>query len=139
MGSEKLTEKSALTSTNYYGRSKIEGEKIVSGYKDKIRTTIFRLSGVYCDDCRLIPLANQISFIWRRCFGYRILPGKGEGGLSYVHIKDVLDAFEKAVLLSDEIPSGSIFFLSEDEYVSITDLYNRISCEIYGKHLNCPA
>lgn len=136
IGSEKLSENSTLTSTFYYGKSKIEGEKIVLEKKDKIRTTILRLSGVYSSDCRLIPLANQIAFIWRKGFGYKILPGKGEGGISYVHIEDVLDAFEKTIFIFKEIPSGSIFIVSEDEYVPINNLYNQIFCEIYGKKLN---
>ena len=136
IGSEKLRENSALTSEFYYGKSKIEGEKIVLEKKEKIRTTILRLSGVYSNDCRLIPLANQIAFIWRKSFGYKILPGKGEGGISYVHIEDVLDAFEKTIFMFKEIPSGSIFIVSEDEYVPINNLYSHIFCEIYGKKLN---
>jgi nucleoside-diphosphate-sugar epimerase len=135
-GDEKLNEESALSTKLYYGKSKIAGEKIVLEKKEKIRTTIFRLSGVYSNDCRLIPLANQIAFTWRKDFGYKILPGKGEGGISYVHIEDVLDAFEKAMFMAKQIPSGSIFVLSEDEYVSINNLYNKIFCEIYGKKLN---
>jgi nucleoside-diphosphate-sugar epimerase len=133
---EKLSENSSLTSTFYYGKSKIEGEKIVLEKKEKIRTTILRLSGVYSNNCRLIPLANQIAFIWRKGFGYKILPGKAEGGISYVHIEDVLDAFEKTIFMFKEIPSGSILIVSEDEYVPINNLYNQIFCEIYGKKLN---
>ena len=136
IGSEKLSENSALTSTFCYGKSKIEGEEIVLEFKEKIKTTIFRLTGVYSNDCGLIPLANQIAFIWRKGFGYKILPGKGEGGISYVHIEDVLDAFEKTIFMFKEIPSGSIFIISEDEYVPISNLYNQIFCEIYGKKLN---
>ena len=136
IGGEKLRENSALTSTFYYGTSKIEGEKIILEKKEKMRTTILRLAGVYSNDCRLIPLANQIAFMWRKSFGYKILPGKGEGGISYVHIEDVLDAFEKTIFMFKEIPSGSILIVSEDEYVPINNLYNQIFCEIYGKKLN---
>jgi len=59
MGGEKLNEKSDLSSTLYYAKSKIAGEKIVLEYKEKIRATIFRLAGVYSNDCRLIPLATK--------------------------------------------------------------------------------
>ena len=136
ISSEKLSEKSDLTSTLYYGKSKIVGEGTVLEYMEKMKTTIFRLAGVYSNDCRLIPLANQIAFIWRKGLGYRILPGKGDGGLSYVHIEDVLDAFERSILMSNKIASGSIFILSEEDYVSINELYGLIFCEIYGKKSN---
>jgi nucleoside-diphosphate-sugar epimerase len=135
-GDEKLNEESALSTKLYYGKSKIAGEKIILEYKEKVRSTIFRLSGVYTNDCELAPLANKIALIWRKGFGYKILPGKGEGGISYVHIEDVLDAFEKAMIMSKQIPSGSILIVSEDEYVPIGSLYDKIFFEIYGKKQN---
>ncbi len=136
MGNNKLNEDSDLSSYIHYGDSKIEGEKIISEYKEKIKATIFRLSAVYSQDCRSIPLANQIAFIWKKCFGYKILPGKGDGGISYIHIEDVLDAFEKAMLRAKEIPSGSIMILSEETLISNNELFDIISREIYGKYLN---
>jgi len=135
-GDDKLNEDSDLSAFIHYGNSKIAGEKILSEYKEKIKTTIFRLSAVYSQDCRSIPLANQIAFIWKRCFGYRILPGKGEGGISYIHIEDLLDAFEKSMLMAKEIPSGSIMILSEENFISNNELCDLIFHEIYGKHLN---
>ena len=135
-GDDKLNEDSDLSSFMHYGNSKIEGEKIISEYKEKIKATIFRLSAVYSQDCRSIPLANQIAFIWKRCFGYRILPGQGIGGISYIHIEDILDAFEKSMLMAKEIPSGSIMILSEENLISNNELCDLVSCEIYGKNLN---
>lgn len=136
IGDDELNENSELSSFIHYGNSKIEGEKIISEYKEKVKATIFRLSAVYSQDCRSIPLANQIAFIWKRCFGYRILPGKGVGGISYVHIEDVLDAFEKSILMAKEIPSGSVMILSEEDFIPNNELCDLISREIYGKNLN---
>ncbi len=136
MDNEKLNEESALGSVLYYAKSKITGEKIVLKYKEKIKVTILRPSAVYSRDCRSLPLANQIAFIWRKGFGYRIFPGKGEGGLSYVHIEDILDAFEKIILKAKEMATGSIFILSEEDYVSNNDLYGLIFQEIYGTQSN---
>ena len=135
-GDDKLNEDSDLSSFMHYGNSKIAGERIISEYKEKIKATIFRLSAVYSQDCRSIPLANQIAFIWKRCFGYRILPGQGIGGISYIHIEDILDAFEKSMLMAKEIPSGSIMILSEENLISNNELCDLVSCEIYGKNLN---
>ena len=135
-GDDKLNEDSDLSSFMHYGNSKIAGERIISEYKEKIKATIFRLSAVYSQDCRSIPLANQIAFIWKRCFGYRILPGQGIGGISYIHIEDILDAFEKSMLMAKEIPSGSIMILSEENLISNNELCDLVSREIYGKNLN---
>ena len=135
-GDMKLNEEFPLGSVLYYAKSKIMGEKIVLEYKEKIKVTILRPSAVYSRDCKSLPLANQIAFVWRRGFGYRILPGKGEGGLSYVHIEDILDALEKTILMAREIATGSIFILSEEDYVSSSDLYDLIFQEVYGKQSN---
>jgi len=136
MGDNRLNEDSDLSAFMHYGNSKIAGEKIISGYREKIKATIFRLSAVYSQDCRSIPLANQIAFIWKKCFGYRILPGKGEGGISYIHIEDVLDAFEKSMLMAKKIDSGSIMILSEEYFISNNELSKLIFREIYSKHLH---
>ena len=136
MGDDKLNEESALGSMLYYGKSKIAVEEILSEYKKRIKITILRPSAVYSEDCRSIPLANKIAFIRRRSFGCRIFPGKGEGGLSYIHIEDVLDALEKTMVMTKEIVSGSIFILSEEDYVPNNRIYGLIYSEIYGKHLN---
>ena len=136
MGDDKLNEESALGSMLYYGKSKIAAENILLEYKKRIKVTILRPSAVYSEDCRSIPLANKIAFIRRRSFVCRIFPGKGEGGLSYIHIEDVIDALEKTMLMTKEIPSGSIFILSEEYYVPNSRLYGLIYSEIYGKHLN---
>ncbi len=136
IGDDKLNEESDLSLLMYYGKSKIAGEKILSEYKKKIKVTIFRLAGVYSSYCRSIPLANQIAFIWQKRFGYRVLPGKGDGGISYIHIEDVIDAFEKSMLLAKDIPSGSILILSEEELLLNKDLYSLIYSEIFSKQLN---
>jgi UDP-glucose 4-epimerase len=133
MGDDKLNEESDLSSFMYYGNSKIAGETILSEYKKKMKVTTFRLSAVYSSYCRSIPLANQIAFIWQRRFGYRILPGKGEGGISYVHIEDILNALKKTILKSEEITTGSIFILSEENHVSNNALYSLTFHELYGK------
>ncbi len=135
-GDDKLNEESALGSMLYYGKSKIAAEEILLEYKKRIKITIFRPSAVYSEDCRSIPLANKIAFIWRSGFGCRFFPGKGEGGLSYIHIEDVLDAFEKTMVMTKEIVSGSIFILSEEDYVPNNRIYGLIYSEIYGKPLN---
>ncbi len=132
-GNDMLDEESELSPLMYYGISKIAGEAILSEFKKKVKVTTFRLSAVYSSYCRSIPLANQIAFIWQKRLGYRILPGKGDGSISYIHIEDVLDAFEKCMLLSAEIPSGSIFILSEEDILSNKDLHKLICREIFGK------
>ena len=120
----------------YYGKSKIAAENILLECKKRIKVTILRPSAIYSEDCRSIPLANKIAFIRRRNFVCKIFPGKGEGGLSYIHIEDVLDALEKTMLMTQKISSGSIFILSEEDYIPNNKLYGLIYREIYDKHLN---
>ena len=56
--------------------------------------------------------------------------------MSYIHIEDVLDALEKTMLMTQKISSGSIFILSEEDYIPNNKLYGLIYREIYDKHLN---
>ncbi|HCN19707.1 MAG: hypothetical protein A3G17_00305 [Planctomycetes bacterium RIFCSPLOWO2_12_FULL_50_35] len=129
---ERLSESSPLGSPLEYGESKRRAEEVVVGFKERLKVFIVRLSGVYAPECRLIPLAHQIASIYRRDVGSRFLPGGGRGCISYIHIDDALDGLERMVTLRDEIPSGTIYILSEEDYLSYTELYGLIHQGLYG-------
>lgn len=129
---EGLSESSPLGSTLEYGESKRRAEEVVIGFKERLKVFIVRLSGVYAPECRLIPLVHQIASIYRRDASSRFLPGGGRGCISYIHIDDALDGLEKIITLRNNIPSGTIYILSEEDYLSYVELYRLIHRGLYG-------
>lgn len=127
---------SPLGSLLEYGESKRRAEEIVLDFKDRFKVFIVRLGGVYAMECRLIPLAHQIASIYRRDLGSRFLPANGHGCVAYVHIEDVLNGLEKLAMRRNQIPSGSIYILSEDDYLPYAELYGLIHQYIHGGNGN---
>jgi nucleoside-diphosphate-sugar epimerase len=127
-----LDEDSPTGSPLYYGRSKLKAEGLLQAHKHRFRIVIVRLSGVYSSYCQLIPLANQIASIYRRELGSRFLPAGGKGCISYVHLEDVLDGFERIMDPAEEIPSGTVYIFSEEDYLPYGELYRIIFRALYG-------
>ncbi len=129
---ERLTESSPLGSILEYGISKRRAEAVVNGFRNRLKVFIVRLAGVYTRECSLIPLANQIAAIYRKDIGSRFLTGNGRGCISYVHIEDVLDAFDRILMRRNQISSGSVYILSEEDYIPYAELHRLLSQCIYG-------
>lgn len=127
----RLTETSPLGSRLEYGESKRRAEEIATGFKDRTKVFIVRLAGVYALECRLIPLAHQIATIHKKDLSSWFLPGGGRGCISYVHVNDVLDGLERMVKCSNEIPSGSVYIISEEDYLSYAELYGLIYKDLH--------
>ncbi|MFQ5862350.1 MAG: NAD-dependent epimerase/dehydratase family protein [Candidatus Brocadiales bacterium] len=128
----RLSESSPLGSLLEYGESKRRAEEVVISFKNQLKVFIVRLGGVYARECRLIPLAHQIASIYKRDISSRFLPGGGCGCISYIHIDDVLDGLERIVTLRSRMPSGSVYILSEEDYLSYAELYRLISQGLCG-------
>ncbi|MFQ5957191.1 MAG: NAD-dependent epimerase/dehydratase family protein [Candidatus Brocadiales bacterium] len=129
---EKLSESFPLGSLLEYGESKRRAEEVVISFKNHLKVFVVRLAGVYAQECRLIPLAHQIASIYKKDIGSKFLPGGGLGGISYVHIEDVVDGLERMIILRSQIPSGAVYILSEEEYLPYAELYGLISQGLYG-------
>lgn len=128
----RLCESSPLGSPLEYGESKRRAEEVVAGFKDRLKVFIVRLAGVYAPECMLIPLAHQITSIYKKEISSRFLPEGGCGCISYIHIDDVLDGLERMIALRSKIPSGTVYILSEEDSLSYAELYGLISKGLYG-------
>lgn len=127
-----LDETSPTDSPLYYGQSKLKTEELLQAHKHCFHIIIVRLSGVYSSYCQLIPLANQIISIYHRDLGSRFLPAGGKGCISYVHLEDVIYGFERIMHRAGEIPSGTIYIFSEEDYLPYGELYEMIFRELHG-------
>ncbi|HHT9121048.1 MAG TPA: NAD-dependent epimerase/dehydratase family protein [Candidatus Hypogeohydataceae bacterium YC41] len=131
-GNNLLNESSSTGSLLYYGLSKLKAEEILQANKHRLNIIIVRLSGVYSPYCQLIPLAHQIASIYRRDLSSRFLPEGGRGCISYVHLEDALDGFERIMQGVGRSPSSTVYIFSEEDYLPYGELYKFIFKEIHG-------
>ena len=92
-----ITEETALAPDNVYSRSKVEAERIVRSFSERIETTIVRISEAYGpEDLRLLKLFKAA----RR--GLSILLGDGRNLHQPIHVHDLV----RGLLLAVEHPAA---------------------------------
>jgi len=121
-----LTEESPMSEFTPYARSKSLGERLVTEAADQLPCIILRIAGVFSDWCELPPLHSLIKR-WTSLFPMgRIIPGRGESGIPYIHIVDLVCVFRKCILLHSEIGPIKIFLASQQGAVLHRQLYPAI-------------
>jgi nucleoside-diphosphate-sugar epimerase len=125
----RITEKSSLAPTTFYGRSKLIGEMLIESYAEYFRCDVFRLFTVYGPGQKgmLIPaLVDRI----RQGQSIEIRGGRGLR-LTPIYVADVISAIKAALEREERCGGFEVFNVGGDEALSIYDLGNGI-----GKALN---
>ena len=105
---------------SYYGESKLEGEKIVTGYSSKFPVTIIRPPAVYGPrDTDMLGFFKVVKN------GFRISFGKGESYISLVYVKDLVDGILLAAENTKAI--GQTYFIADDRVYSWREAFHIIA------------
>jgi len=121
-----LSEEETPCPISLYGKSKLQGEKIVAEYKDYFPYTIIRPPSVYGErDDDIMEIFKYIKF------GVKPLIGKQEKRISIIHVSDLVDG----IILAAEHKRGKneSFFITNDEASSIRELENKIAAAMDKK------
>jgi nucleoside-diphosphate-sugar epimerase len=103
-----------------YGKSKLEGERIVLEFSSKLPVTVIRPPAVYGprdpDILSFFKVANK---------GFKTLFGKEESYLSLCYIEDLIDG----IILAAESPKGigQIYFVADDRIYSWREAFGIIA------------
>lgn len=108
-----------------YGKSKLEEEKLVLSYKDKLPITICRAPAVYGE-------RDTEIFIYFKTFskGLTTTIGFNEKKLSLIHVLDLVNGFYLAA--TKDIAIGKIYFISSEEFYTWPQI-NEITSKIIGR------
>lgn len=118
-----ITEESPCTPDNIYGETKLEGEKLVLSYKDKLPVVAIRICETYGPgDRRLLKLFKGI----RKKMFFMIGPGDNLHHLIYVD--DLIQGFFLAA--EKEKAKGEVFLLSDDTPVSSNEMVKIIATDL---------
>lgn len=102
-----------------YGKSKLEGEKILLENKDKVNSIIFR-SPTIIDEGRLGLLSLLFEFIDDN----KKIPivGNGENKYQFIYAKDMVEAMKKAL----KYDKTDIFNIGSDNVKTFNEVYNYV-------------
>ena len=84
--------------------AKIAGEKLVQKYSDTIPSTVIRFAAIFSDWCEHPPLYSMLCTWFSGRWDHRILAGKGNSAIPYLHINDLTQFFHCLVNVESELP-----------------------------------
>lgn len=120
-----LNEKSECNPITTYGKSKLEGEKTVLSYKDKLPITICRAPAVYGE-------RDTEIFIYFQTFskGLTTTIGFNKKELSLIHAIDLVEGFYLAA--TSEKAIGEIYFISSEKFYTWQEI-NSVTSKVLNK------
>jgi nucleoside-diphosphate-sugar epimerase len=128
-----ITEESAPDADFPYARCKRKEETIISEYSKTIPCSIVRLAAVYSDWCEY-PMLYMLLNYWLsgKKLMSKILTGRGESAIPYIHIKDVIKLFLRIIELSDTLPLLGVYNASHQGSVSHNELFKTATRYYFG-------
>lgn len=118
-----------------YAHTKRKGEKMMAEYSEFFPCTILRFAAVYSDWCEYPPLYNFLETWLSKKWDSKILGGKGEASITYIHINDLIKLFLRVIEKSEKLPGFSVYIASPAGTVSHNNLYKAATKYFYGKTL----
>lgn len=101
-----------------YGRSKLEGEKVVLKYKEKLPVTVIRPSAVYG------PRDKDL-FVFFKLLKKGIFPYWGKCYYSLVYVDDLIQGIILAA--ENKKAEGQVYFMSDSKFYTNEEIMNAIS------------
>lgn len=128
-----ITEKTSPDADYYYAISKKLGEELVKEFSDKFPCTVLRFAAVYSDWCEFAPLYKFLSGWLSKKIESRIIGGKGESAIPYIHIRDLCRMLKIIFENSSELPDFDIYNASSDGSTSHKELFEISTRYFYGE------
>lgn len=119
----KITEKSSVDADHPYARSKKAGEQLTKEFSVFFPCTIIRPAAVFTDWCEYGILYIMLSRWFSGKWGSRILEGKGETAIPYLHSTDLNRFLFSIFRKSNQLPAFDTYIASPDGSTSHRELF----------------
>ena len=118
-----------------YAWSKRIGEELIMECTDRFSVSIIRLAAVYSDWCEYAPLYIFLKTWFSNAWNSRILGGKGQSAISYIHIHDLIDFFIRVIDKDKQLPRCCTHVASPDYVFSHMDLFTAATHFYFGRDI----
>jgi nucleoside-diphosphate-sugar epimerase len=130
-----VTEDTPPTAPPPYSRSKRAGEEMLFEYKDKIPSCILRLAAIFSNWCEYEPLYNFLETWFSsglRGWNSRILGGRGQWAIPYLHVRDLVQFCLKVVEKCDAVQPFSVLQGCPNGCTTHLELFQEATRCYYG-------
>ncbi len=130
---EAVSEKTSADADYHYARSKKEGEILVKNFSQNFPCTVVRFAAVYSDWCEYAPLFKFLSGWLSKKIDSRIIAGKGESAVPYIHIREICQFIKIILERSDSLLNFDIYNASPSGSSSHKELFEIATHYFFGK------
>lgn len=138
---ELVTEKTSPDANYHYARSKKTGEELVKEYSKYFSCSVVRFAAVFSDWCEFAPLYKFLSNWLSRKIDSKIIGGKGNSAIPYIHIKDLCQLMKIIFEKSGQLPAFDIYNASPDGSTTHNEIFEISTRYFFGetiKPINLP-
>jgi nucleoside-diphosphate-sugar epimerase len=128
-----LDETSPPDGEHIYARTKKAGEDMLREFEGQVPWLTFRFAALFSDWCEYAPLFVFLRTWLSRAWNRRLLGGRGQSAIPYLHIQDAVRLFRSVLARLDEIPSGQVLVASPDGAVSHRELFEEATLLYFGE------
>ena len=128
-----ITEESPADSDFPYACSKRRAELLIKEYSESFPCSIVRLAAVYSDWCEY-PMLYMLLKHWLSAnkLTSRIITGRGNSAVPYIHIRDLIKIFLRIIEISDTLPQFATYIAGPQGSVSHNELFKALTRYYYG-------
>ncbi len=130
-----INEDTPADATFAYAESKFKGEQLILKDAEWFPSAIVRMAAVYSDWCEYPPMYVMLRTWLSECWNARILGGRGESAVPYIHIQDLLKLFHRIIEISEKLPRTAVYNASPNTIATHRELYEAATRYFYGETL----
>jgi NADH-quinone oxidoreductase subunit G/[NiFe] hydrogenase diaphorase moiety small subunit/NADP-reducing hydrogenase subunit HndD len=116
-----------------YARTKKAGEEMLLESIRDFSVSIVRFAAVFSDWCEYPPLYKFLNTWLSDGYDSRILGGKGESAVSYIHINDLIRVVLNIIQKHHQLPVYDIYAASPDGCSSHKTLFELATRDFFGE------
>jgi nucleoside-diphosphate-sugar epimerase len=128
-----INEKSLLNANYPYAKSKKEGEILVKKYSEYFPCSVVRFAAVFTDWCEYGPLYIFLMTWLTKKWNSRILGGKGNSAIPYIHSSCLSQLLLKVFFETNRLPQYDVYIASPDSSISHKELFESSTGYFFGK------
>lgn len=131
-----ITEKTPADANYEYAVSKKEGEILVKQYSNKFPCCVVRFAAVYSDWCEFAPLYKFLCNWLSNKIESKIIAGRGESAIPYIHIRDLCIMIQTIILKTEELPDYDVYNASPNGSTAHKEIFHISTNYFYGEQVD---
>lgn len=116
-----------------YAVTKKKGEQLTREYSQFFKTTVVRFAAAFSDWCEYGPLYIFLTTWLTRNWKSRILGGKGNSAIPYIHINCLINLLLEVIHKSEALPDFDTYIASGSTSASHEELHNLSTHFFFGQ------